>query len=46
MSPALPEAINVARCEVFLILDGMLLRIDRVGMTGLIATPGYTRSTA
>ncbi len=34
MAPTLDEAIAVARRKAFVILDGTLLRIDRVGMTG------------
>src|SRR3954447_4594682 len=34
MAPTLAEAIDVARGKAFVILDGTLLRIDRVGMTG------------
>jgi hypothetical protein len=34
MSPTLAEAIEVAREKAYVILDGTLLRIDRVGMTG------------
>ena len=34
LAPALAEAIDVARGKAFVILDGTLLRIDRVGMTG------------
>ncbi len=34
MAPTLAEAIEVARGKAYVILDGTLLRIDRVGMTG------------
>jgi hypothetical protein len=34
MAPTLAQAIEVARGKAFVILDGTLLRIDRVGMTG------------
>ena len=34
LAPTLGEAIEVARGKAFVILDGTLLRIDRVGMTG------------
>jgi len=34
MAPTLAEAIDVARGKAFVILDGTLLRVDRVGMTG------------
>ena len=33
MAPTLDQAIEVARRKAFVILDGTLLRIDRVGMT-------------
>ena len=49
MAPTLAQAIEVARRKAFVILDGTLLRIDRVGMasgaTGR-STPGSTRRTA
>ena len=32
MAPTLAEAIEVARGKAFVILDGTVLRIDRVGM--------------
>jgi DDE superfamily endonuclease len=38
MAPTLEQAIEVARRKAFVILDGTLLRIDRVGMTS-----GYDR---
>jgi hypothetical protein len=34
MAPTLADAVEVARGKAFVILDGTLLRIDRVGMTG------------
>jgi hypothetical protein len=34
LAPTLAQAVEVAIRKVFVILDGMLLRIDRVGMTG------------
>jgi hypothetical protein len=34
MAPTLAEAIEVARGKAYVILDGTLLRIDRVGMAG------------
>ena len=34
MAPTLAEAIAVAAGKAYVILDGTLLRIDRVGMTG------------
>jgi hypothetical protein len=34
MAPSLEQAIEVARGKAFVILDGTLLRIDRVGMIG------------
>ena len=34
MAPTLTEAIAVAAGKAYVILDGTLLRIDRVGMTG------------
>jgi hypothetical protein len=39
LAPTLDEAIEVARGKAFVILDGTLLRIDRVGMAG-----GYDRA--
>ena len=39
MAPTLAQAIEVARRKAFVILDGTLLRIDRVGMTS-----GYDRA--
>ena len=34
MAPTLEQAIAVAQRKAFVILDGTLLRIDRVGMIG------------
>jgi hypothetical protein len=48
MTPTLAEAIAVARGKAFVILDGTLLRIDRVGMTAAATGPttaANTRST-
>ena len=42
MSPTLAEAIEVAREKAYVILDGTLLRIDRVGMTGGRDRPFYS----
>ena len=42
MAPTLAEAIDVARGQPFMILDGILLRIDRVGMTGGRDRPSYS----
>ena len=42
MAPTLAEAIDVARGKAFVILDGTLLRIDRVGMTGGRDRPYYS----
>jgi hypothetical protein len=42
MSPTLAEAIEVAREKAYVILDGTLLRIDRVGMTGRRDRPFYS----
>jgi Helix-turn-helix of DDE superfamily endonuclease len=39
MAPTLEQAIEVARRKAFVIVDGTLLRIDRVGMVG-----GYDRA--
>ena len=57
LAPTLDQAIAVATCTAFVVLDGTLLRIDRVGMaTGADRpyysgkhtrpTPGNTRPTA
>src|SRR6187455_1935329 len=43
MAPTLAQAIDVARGKAFVILDGTLLRIDRVGMTGGRDRPYYSR---
>jgi hypothetical protein len=42
MAPTLAEAIEVARGKAFVILDGTLLRIDRVGMAGGRDRPFYS----
>ncbi len=42
MAPSLAQAIEVARGKAFVILDGTLLRIDRVGMTGGRDRPYYS----
>src|SRR4029453_14870624 len=42
MTPTLADAIAVARGKAFVILDGTLLRIDRVGMTGGRDRPYYS----
>ena len=42
MAPTLDEAIAVAQRKAFVILDGTLLRIDRVGMTGGRDRPYYS----
>lgn len=34
LASTLDEAVEIARREAFVIVDGTLLRIDRVGMTG------------
>ena len=39
----LRQAIEVARLKAFVILDGTLLRIDRVGMAGGRDRPYYSR---
>lgn len=39
---ASPRAVEVARCKAFVIIDGTLLRIDRVGMTGGRDRPLYS----
>jgi Helix-turn-helix of DDE superfamily endonuclease len=47
-APALEQAIEVARRKAFVILDGTLLRIDRVGMASATtgrSTPASTRPT-
>ena len=42
MTPTLAEAIAVAAGKAYVILDGTLLRIDRVGMTGGRDRPYYS----
>ena len=42
MAPTLAEAIDVARGKAFVILDGTLLPIDRVGMAGGRDRPYYS----
>jgi hypothetical protein len=42
MAPTLDQAIEVARRKAFVILDGTLLRIDRVGMAGGRDRPYYS----
>jgi hypothetical protein len=42
MAPTLDEAIAVAQRKAFVILDGTLLRIDRVGMAGGHDRPYYS----
>jgi hypothetical protein len=42
MAPSLPQAIAVARGKAYVILDGTLLRIDRVGMIGGRDRPYYS----
>jgi hypothetical protein len=42
MAPPLVEAIDVARRKAFVILDGTLLRIDRVAMTSGRDRPYYS----
>jgi hypothetical protein len=42
LAPTLAEAIEVARGKAYVILDGTLLRIDRVGMTGGQDRPFYS----
>ena len=44
MAPTLDQAIDVARRKAFVILDGTLLRIDRVGMGA--GRPYYSGSTS
>ena len=45
MAPTLEEAIAVARRKAFVILDGTLLRIDRVAMAGGHDRPYYSGNT-
>ena len=42
MAPTLEQAIEVARGKAFVILDGTLLRINRVGMAGGRDRPFYS----
>lgn len=42
MAPTLQQAIEVARGKAHVILDGTLLRIDRIGMTGGRDRPYYS----
>src|SRR5919107_6174735 len=42
MAPTLAQAIAVAQRKAFVILDGTLLRIDRVGMTAGCDRPYYS----
>ena len=42
MAPSLAQAIEVARGKAYVILDGSLLRIDRVGMTAKQDRPYYS----
>jgi hypothetical protein len=42
MAPTLAQAIEVARGKAYVILDGTLLRIDRVGMAGGRDRPYYS----
>ena len=42
MAPTLEQAIEVARGKAYVILDGSLLRIDRVGMIGGRVRPFYS----
>ncbi|GAA0589524.1 transposase family protein [Kutzneria viridogrisea] len=42
MAPALDEVIEVARRKAYVVLDGTLLRIDRVGMAGGQDRPFYS----
>ena len=42
MAPTLEQAIEVARGKAYVTLDGTLLRIDRVGMTGGRDRPYYS----
>src|SRR3954467_1812730 len=41
-APTLAQAIEVARGKAYVVLDGTLLRIDRVGMTGGRDRPFYS----
>ena len=42
MAPTLQQAIAIAQRKAFVILDGTLLRIDRIGMTGGRDRPYYS----
>ena len=42
MAPTLEQAIAIAQRKAFVILDGTLLRIDRIGMTGGRDRPYYS----
>lgn len=42
MAPTLAQAIQIARAKAYVILDGTLLRIDRVGMTSGRDRPYYS----
>ena len=42
LAPSLPEAITTAQAKAFVILDGTLLAIDRVGMAGGRDRPYYS----
>ena len=46
MAPTLEQAIEVARRKAFVILDGTLLRIDRVGMCSGRDRPYYSGNTS
>jgi len=45
LAPTLHQAIKVARHKAFVVLDGTLLRIDRVGMVGVAGTGPTTRES-
>jgi hypothetical protein len=45
MAPTLAQAIEIAQRNAFVILDGTLLRIDRVGMAGGRDRPYYSGKT-
>ena len=46
MAPTLTDAIEVARRKALVILDGTLLRIDRVGMASARDRPYYSGNTS
>jgi len=46
MAPTLAEAIEVARGKAFVILDGTVLRIDRVGMARAVIARSIRVSTS